>query len=44
MLGLAATNTAVEQDRPVTAFSLTAAFRTADSAYIRTVPITESLR
>ena len=38
-----ATNTAVEQDRPVTAFSLTAAFRTADSAYIRTVPITESL-
>jgi Tfp pilus assembly protein PilN len=38
------TNTVIEQDRPVTAFSLTASFRSADSAYIRTSPVSESLR
>jgi Tfp pilus assembly protein PilN len=38
------TTTAIEQARPVTAFSLTAAFRPADSAYIRTAPVTETLR
>ena len=36
--------TVVEDDRPVTAFSLRAVFSRADSAYIRTVPLSESVR
>lgn len=36
--------TVVEQDRPVTAFSVTARYRVADSVYIHTVPLTRSLR
>ncbi len=39
-----ATQTVVEDDRPVTAFSLTGQFRQADSAYIRTAPLLETVR
>lgn len=38
------TNTAVEQDRAVTAFTLTAAFRRADSAFVRTAPLIQTLQ
>ncbi|HVX88107.1 MAG TPA: PilN domain-containing protein [Gemmatimonadales bacterium] len=36
--------TVVESGRPVTSFVLTADFRMADSAYIRTVPLAQSVR
>ena len=36
--------TVVEQERPVTAFTVKATFVTADSAYIRTVPLSQSVR
>jgi Tfp pilus assembly protein PilN len=36
--------TVVEQDRPVTAFTITMRYRTADSVYIHTVPFAQSLR
>jgi Tfp pilus assembly protein PilN len=36
--------TVVEQERPVTAFTIRATYRQADSAYIRTVPLSESVR
>jgi Tfp pilus assembly protein PilN len=36
--------TVVEEDKAMRAFSITATFRTADSAFIRTVPVTESVR
>ena len=36
--------TVVESDRPVTAFSIRALFDRADSAYIRTVPLSQSVR
>ncbi|MEE8060346.1 MAG: PilN domain-containing protein [Gemmatimonadales bacterium] len=36
--------TVVESDRPVTAFSIRALFNRADSAYIRTVPLSQSVR
>jgi hypothetical protein len=36
--------TVVEKERPVTAFIIRAQFREADSAYIRTVPLSESVR
>ena len=36
--------TVVEKERPVTAFSIKATFRDADSAYIRTVPRSQSVR
>ena len=36
--------TVVEKERPVTAFSIKATFRDADSAYIRTVPLSQSVR
>ena len=36
--------TVVQDNRPVTAFSIRAAFRRADSAYIRTVPLSQSVR
>lgn len=36
--------TVVEDDRPVTAFSIRAIFSRADSAYIRTVPLSQSVR
>jgi Tfp pilus assembly protein PilN len=40
----ASSQTVVEQDRPVTAFSVTARYRIADSVYIHTVPLTQALR
>jgi len=40
----ASSQTVVEQDRPVTAFSVTARFKVADSVYIHTVPLSESLQ
>ncbi len=36
--------TVVQDERPVTAFSIRATYKTADSAYIRTVPLSESVR
>jgi Tfp pilus assembly protein PilN len=36
--------TVVENERPVTAFTLTATFHKADSAYIRTVALSQSVR
>lgn len=36
--------TVIQDDRPVTAFSIRAVFRKADSAYIRTVPLSQSVR
>jgi Tfp pilus assembly protein PilN len=36
--------TLVEQERPVTGFTIKATFRRADSAYIRTVPLSQSVR
>ena len=36
--------TVVENERPVTAFTIRATDRQADSAYIRTVPLSESVR
>ena len=40
----ASSQTVVEQDRPVTAFTVTARYRVADSVYIHTVPLTQALR
>jgi Tfp pilus assembly protein PilN len=40
----ASSQTVVEQDRPVTAFSVTARYRVADSVYIHTAPLSQSLR
>jgi Tfp pilus assembly protein PilN len=40
----ASSQTVVEQDRPVTAFTVTARYRVADSVYIHTVPLTQSLK
>ena len=36
--------TVIEQDRPVTAFNVTVRYRVADSLYIRTVPLVQSVR
>jgi Tfp pilus assembly protein PilN len=36
--------TVIEKERPVTAFTIRATFRQADSAYIRTVPLSNSVR
>jgi Tfp pilus assembly protein PilN len=36
--------TIVEKERPVTAFTIRATFRQADSAYIRTIPLSQSVR
>jgi Tfp pilus assembly protein PilN len=36
--------TVVEKERPVTAFTIRATFRQADSAYLRTVPLSQSVR
>ena len=36
--------TVVENQRPVTSFQITALFAEADSAYIRTVPLAQSVR
>jgi hypothetical protein len=34
----------IENDRPVTAFQVTVRYRLADSVYIRTVPLVQSVR
>jgi hypothetical protein len=39
-----AAQTVVEKERPVTAFTIRATYRQADSAYIRTVPLSQSVR
>jgi hypothetical protein len=36
--------TVIEQDRPVTQFNIAMRYRAADSLYIRTVPLVESVR
>jgi Tfp pilus assembly protein PilN len=36
--------TVIEKERPVTAFTIRGTYRQADSAYIRTVPLSESVR
>lgn len=36
--------TVVEKDRPVTAFTIRATYRQADSAYVKTVPLSQSVR
>jgi len=40
----AKSQTIMENDRPVTAFSITARYKIADSAFIRTVPLVQSVR
>ncbi len=40
----AKSQTVVDMDRPVTAFTITARFKVADSAFIRTVPMVQSVR
>lgn len=40
----AKSQTVVEADRPVTAFTITARYKVADSAFIRTVPMVQSVR
>ena len=39
-----ATRTVVEDDKALTAFSITATFKQADSSFMRTVPVAESVR
>jgi len=34
----------IDQDRPVTAFNVSLRYKVADSVYIRTVPLTQSVR
>ena len=40
----ASSQTVIESDRPVTAFNVTVRYRVADSVYIRTVPLVQSVR
>jgi Tfp pilus assembly protein PilN len=40
----ASSQTVIEADRPVTAFTVTVKYRIADSVYIRTVPLVQSMR
>ena len=40
----ATSSTVIEADRPVTAFNLSVRYRVADSVYIRTVPLTPTVR
>ena len=40
----ASSQTVIEADRPVTAFQVTVRYRIADSVYIRTVPLVQSVR
>jgi Tfp pilus assembly protein PilN len=40
----ATSSTVIESDRPVTAFNVSARYRVADSVYIRTVPLVQSVR
>ncbi len=41
---LGATQTVQEQERPITSFQIEGTYRVADSAFIRTIPVTESIR
>jgi len=41
---LGATQTVREQERPITSFQIEGTYRVADSAFIRTIPVTESIR
>jgi Tfp pilus assembly protein PilN len=40
----ASSQTVIEADRPVTGFNVTVRYRTADSVYIRTVPLVQAVR
>lgn len=40
----ASSQTVIEADRPVTAFNVTVRYRIADSVYIRTIPLVQSVR
>src|SRR6266702_2869961 len=40
----ATSSTVVEADRPVTAFNVSLRYKVADSVYIRTIPLTQSVR
>src|SRR2546421_12622215 len=40
----ATSSTVIGQDRPVTAFNVSLRYKVADSVYIRTVPLTQSVR
>ena len=40
----ATSSTVIEADRPVTAFNVSLRFKVADSVYIRTIPLTQSVR
>src|SRR5712692_5590135 len=40
----ASSQTVIEADRPVTSFTVTVSYRIADSVYIRTVPLVQSVR
>src|SRR5881628_3073499 len=40
----ATSSTIIEADRPVTAFNIAVRYRVADSVYIRTIPLTQSVR
>jgi Tfp pilus assembly protein PilN len=40
----ASSQTVIENDRPVTSFNVTVRYRVADSVYIRTVPLVQSVR
>lgn len=40
----ASSQTVIESDRPVTAFNVTVRYRVADSVYIRTVPLVQTVR
>jgi hypothetical protein len=37
-------STVIEADRPVTAFNVTLRYRQADSVYLKTVPLIQSVR
>ena len=41
---LGATQTVQEQERPITSFQIEGTYQVADSAFIRTIPVTESIR
>jgi Tfp pilus assembly protein PilN len=40
----ASSQTVIEADRPVTSFTVTVRYRVADSVYIRTIPLVQSVR
>jgi len=40
----ASSQTVIEADRPVTSFTVNVSYRVADSVYIRTIPLVQSVR